>query len=209
MESYSQCYQDLFCLYCNKFKTNGKFIEIGTNDPVNAGNNTYLLENKYNWSGLLVEFLKKFEKEYQLLRPNSDYIIGDARNIDYRTFLSNKNYPKNIDYLQIDLDVNNRSTLDVLELFDKTIFDNYKFGTVTFEHDIYTGDYFKTRLISRQIFLNRGYILVYPDVKVLVNGEFLPYEDWYCHPDLIDLSIIQKLKTNQSLTCEQIKNILI
>ena len=57
-----------------------------------------------------------------------------------------------MDYLQIDLDVNNKSTLDTLMLLDQTVFDKYKFSTVTFENDIYTGDYFNTRELSREIF---------------------------------------------------------
>ena len=35
--------------------------------------------------------------------------------------------PLKIDYLQIDLEVNNRSTLTTLELLDAQVFDNYKF----------------------------------------------------------------------------------
>ncbi len=56
--------------------------------------------------------------------------------------------PKNIDYLQIDLEVCNRSTLTTLELLDNTIFNEYKFATVTFEHYIYASDRFNTRLAS-------------------------------------------------------------
>lgn len=35
-------------------KKNGYFIDIGCNDPVN-GNNTYVLERKYSWDGIVVE----------------------------------------------------------------------------------------------------------------------------------------------------------
>ena len=75
------------------------------------------------------------------------------------------------------------------------IFQEYKFATVTFEHDIYTGDNYNTRLLSREIFLNRGYVLVFPDVRSCQNA----FEDWYVHPDLVDMDYINKIKTNESL----------
>jgi len=153
--SYSQSNQDLFSITCLKNKTNGSFVEIGSNHPI-----------------------------------------------------THNNFPNNIDYLQIDLDVNNRSTLDTLEIFDKTVFDNYTFATITFEHDIYSGNYFDTQEISRKIFQKRGYELLFPNVKVFWEGKYQPFEDWYVHPKLVDTQIIDKLKTNESLNSDQIKNIL-
>jgi hypothetical protein len=107
-------------------------------------------------------------------------------------------------YLQIDLDVNNRSTLDTFLLLDNTVFDKYKFATVTFEHDIYTGDFFDTRRISRDIFAKRGYVLLFPDVKVFFENKYCEFEDWYVHPDLVNQEIIDKLKTTESLASEDI-----
>lgn len=52
--SKSQNGQDLFALLINDFKFEGYFIEIGATNGV-ALSNTYLLENKFNWTGLLVE----------------------------------------------------------------------------------------------------------------------------------------------------------
>src|SRR5438132_687242 len=132
----SQASQDIFALIMLKHKKHGVFVEIGTNDPI-YHNNTYVLEKDYGWSGLLIEYEANFASAYQQQRPNSKYIIDDARNINYREFLDNNKFPENIDYLQIDLDVNNRSTLDVLEKLESTVFNKYKFATVTFEHDFY------------------------------------------------------------------------
>ena len=67
------------------------------------------------------------------------------------------------------------------------IFNKYKFATVTIEHDIYTGNYFDTRRISRDIFIKNGYILVFQDVKVNFENKDVPFEDWYVHPDLVDI----------------------
>lgn len=53
-ESNSAFRQDLIALMFNNFKTHGTFIEVGACDGV-ATSNTLLLEQKYSWSGLLVE----------------------------------------------------------------------------------------------------------------------------------------------------------
>jgi len=206
-ETYSQACQDIFVLKLTKNKKNGFFVEIGGSQPIELSN-TYLLEKKYFWKGFIVEWYVMFAELYNKYRPNSIYEINDARKVNYKKTLDDYSFPKNIDYLQIDLDVDNKSTLDVLEIFNNTIFDEYKFATITFEHDIYSGNFFNTRKISRQIFKNRGYILVFPDVKVFHNNDFLPFEDWYIHPDLVDMDYVNKIKTTESLTCEEIKNIL-
>jgi hypothetical protein len=206
--SYSQAGQDVFVLHTTKFKRNGTFVEIGTNHPI-TDNNSYILETQYGWSGLLVEYNKSYENLYKTHRANSKYIIADARTIDYRQFLDSQQFPTNIDYLQIDLDVNNRSTLDTLEIFNNTVFDKYKFACITFEHDIYTGDYFDTRNISREIFKQRGYVAIFTDVRIRIqtnSGE--PFEDWYVHPDLVDMDFMNRIKTDVSLKWEDIVLIL-
>ena len=204
MHSYSQILQDVFAVVMTKRKTNGYYLEIGTNDPVN-NNNTYLMYKHYGWKGLMVEYDSSFESYYKELRPLSLYIINDARNVDYKKILDENNFPKSLDYLQIDLDVDNRSTLTVLEKFDSDIFPNYKFATVTFEHDIYRGDFFETKKKSREIFAKHGYHLLFADVTVYFGGQLCPFEDWYIHPSLVST----ELKTYEKFTHEQIKNTLI
>jgi len=194
MNSRSQSGQDLFVLAASNNKENGYFLEIGSNHP-SSNNNSFLLETHYKWKGLMIEYDKSFEESYKTLRSNSMYVINDARNVNYREILDNNNFPKNMDYLQIDLDVDNKSTLDTLLLLEQTVFDEYKFATITFEHDIYTGNFFDTREISRKIFEKRGYLLAFPDVTVYWNGKHQPFEDWYIHPDLVSSEFIDKIKT--------------
>ena len=200
----SQALQDLFAMSVLKNKTNGTFVEIGSNHPI-AGNNTYLMESKFNWKGLMIEYDRSFEQLYKNLRPNSIYRIGDARLVDYRGILDENQFPSNIDYLQIDLDVNNKSTLDTLLLMDNTCFDKYKFATITFEHDIYTGNFFNTRELSREIFKKRGYELVFPDVAVFFEGRHCPFEDWYVHPDLVDMDYVNGIRSSVGLKVEEIQ----
>jgi hypothetical protein len=104
--------------------------------------------------------------------------------------------------------VDNRSTLDTFLLLNNTVFDTYKFATITFEHDIYRGNYFDTQNISRKILLERGYTLVFPNVSVLWEGSFKPFEDWYVHPDLVDMNIVNKVLTTKSLNTNEITSVL-
>lgn len=206
--SNSQAGQDLFALLASKHKLNGHFLEIGANDPVKFSNNTFMLDRNYGWTGIMVDNDKSFELAYRTLRPRCQYIIGDASKLDYANLLKKHDYPKNMDYLQIDLDVNNRSTLDTLELLNSSVLNEYKFATVTFEHDIYTGDWFNTRLTARDIFEARGYVLVFPDVQVDFANNCVSFEDWFVHPDLVGVEYAEKIKTSEALHFTQIVQIL-
>lgn len=187
-----QAEQDTLVLLLTNEKKNGWYIEIGSNHPIQF-NNTYLLEKKFNWKGLMVEFEKKFLPSYKIHRPLAFPLMGDATRFNYQQLLKQHSFPLHIDYLQIDLDVENRSTLNTLELFDKTVFNTYKFGVITFEHDIYRGNFFNTRAISRQLFQKHGYKRIFSNVSVFFENKWCPFEDWYAHPQLIDPILIQKI----------------
>ena len=106
------------------------------------------------------------------------------------TEFEKNNFPLSLDYLQIDLEANNGSTIQTLKKLDNEIFDTYKFATVTFEHDIYHTNFANTRLESRNIFKKRGYFCIFEDIN---NKGINPFEDWYVHPDLVDMDYINKL----------------
>jgi len=186
-----QANQDKFVLNILKEKTNGYFLEIGSHDPIFI-NNTYLLEQKYGWKGIMVECEYKYLPLYKQHRPNSIHVINDATKVDYKNIFETNNMPVLFDYLQIDLEAGNGSTLKTLQKLDSEIFDTYKFATVTFEHDIYTTNFGNTRLESRDIFKKRGYICVFEDINNMGN----PYEDWYVHPDLVDMNYVNFLIEN-------------
>jgi hypothetical protein len=199
--SNSQACQDLFVLSVLNNKKNGYFLEIGSNEPISI-NNTYLLESQYDWKGIMVEYNSVYKPMYVEKRPNSIHVIQDATTVDYLKHLAP--FPKDMDYLQVDLEVDNRSTLTTLELLDKTVFDTYRFATVTFEHDIYRGDYFNTRERSREIFQNRGYVLMFPDVKL----SSCSFEDWYVHPELVDMKRLLPLRQTEPMESLYIINYL-
>ena len=191
-----QATQDKFVLNILKEKKNGIFLEIGSNHPIHISN-TYLLESKYDWKGIMVEFQPQFLPLYEEHRKNSFYVIDDATKLDYNFYFNQYNMPTSFDYLQIDLEVNNGSTIQTLEKLDNEVFDKYKFATVTFEHDIYNRHFDNvtfdnTRSKSRDIFKKRGYVCVFEDI----NHDNNPYEDWYVHPDLVDMNYVNNLIEN-------------
>ena len=80
-KNYSQIYQDLFVLSMTDGKMNGTYLEIGSGDPV-YGNNTYLLEQNYNWSGISIDINEKSYQSFNEKRRNQ-CICKDALKIDY------------------------------------------------------------------------------------------------------------------------------
>lgn len=203
MKSFSQAGQDIFVRKVLKNKMNGHFLEIGSNDPIKI-NNTFVLEKQNNWTGIMVEIDHKFLNSYKTHRPNSIHVIQNAVEVDYLNILSTNNFPTNLDYLQIDLEVSNKSTINVLLNLNKTVFNIYKFAVVTFEHDIYTGDYYDTRNTSRNIFENRGYVRVFSDIK----NEGSKFEDWYVHPELVDMKPLQQIITDDSFEWSDAINLI-
>lgn len=195
----SQAGQDIFTLSVLNNKINGYFVEIGSNHPITI-NNTYILENKYNWKGIMIEYDSSFLQNYKNIRPKSTHVINDATKIDYFKLFKENNTPKNIDYLQIDLEVVNGSTINTLKLLNEQVFNEYKFAVITFEHDIYRGDFHNTREESRKIFKDNGYFMVFADVQYDGNS----FEDWYVHPDLVDMKYIKKINSDEILDWKEI-----
>ena len=66
-ESKAQLHQDLFVLSELKEKRKGFFVEFGATDGVEFSN-TWLLENNYDWQGILAEPAKCFHKELKFNR---------------------------------------------------------------------------------------------------------------------------------------------
>ena len=142
----------------------------------------------------MVEYNNNFLDNYKIERQNSIHIINDATTIDYKNLFEENNVPINLDYLQIDLEVRNGSTLNTLKKLNLEVMDKHKFATITFEHDIYISNYLNTRVESRKIFQNRGYIRVLSDI----NDSGNPFEDWYIHPDLVEMELVNEfIKKNE------------
>lgn len=66
-KSKSQLRQDIFVLSQLNFKRNGFFVEFGATNGIDLSN-TYLLENFFNWSGILAEPAKCWHKDLEFNR---------------------------------------------------------------------------------------------------------------------------------------------
>lgn len=198
-----QAAQDYFVRKVTGERRGGTFVEIGSNHPVKI-NNTIRLEQELGWRGIMVEYDANYLPLYQDYRPTAHHIIADATTVDFATEFAIASMPTDIDYLQIDLEVSNESTIQTLVNLDQQVMDTYRFATITFEHDSYTGNHHDTRERSRNIFARRGYVLAFEDV----SNDDLPYEDWYVHPELVDMEYIRAIQspTSSGLGWKEIVN---
>jgi hypothetical protein len=173
--------QESFALNITKEKQNGHYVELGAFHSEN-GSNTWLLETDYNWKGLSLEIVPEFATEFNLNRVNNCE-LGDARTFDYKSYFEANNFPKQLDYLQVDIDAGydqkgnpagnpNESLLGLIALPLNT----YRFTTITFEHDGLS-DYKSApmRDAQREILTSLGYKLVQRHT----------FEDWWVDAELI------------------------
>lgn len=107
-QSKSQAGQDLFVVAMTGGKSKGTYLEIGAGHPV-TGNNTFLLEKVFGYSGVSIDKHDEYELSIQHpyrhdmplwkdVRPKSQFMVNNARNINYNKI---GNY---FDYLSFDLD---------------------------------------------------------------------------------------------------------
>ena len=169
--SYSDIMQDMFVLSMLDGKKNGTYLEIGSGDPIKA-NNTYLLETKFNWKGIGVEYIKQLVTKYSEQRKNK-ILHANALNVDYYQVLSEIcDKDMTIDYLQLDVEPS-RSTYEVLT---KIPFNDFKFKVITYEHDHYADLEGIYREKSRKYLTEKGYTLVVSDMSIDGKNSF---EDWW------------------------------
>lgn len=70
LHSKSQLRQDLFVLSELDFKSNGFFVEFGAANGIELSN-TYLLENRFQWTGILAEPARVWLRSLSINRPHS------------------------------------------------------------------------------------------------------------------------------------------
>ena len=179
--NWSQSMQDMFVLSMLDGKRNGVYVEIGADKP-KIINNSYLLETNYDWTGVSFEFEPEKVEFFNNFRKNK-CICADATQFDYKLFFQENSFPKQIDYLQLDIDPA-EGTLAALK---KLPLDDYRFSVITYETDIYNAgaDIQDEEIRYLQSY---GYQLV---VKNVAN-EGNPYEDWWVDPNVVDRAIIDK-----------------
>jgi hypothetical protein len=100
--NWSQSMQDMFVLSMLDGKKNGVYVEIGADQP-RVISNSYLLESEFDWSGVSFELDGDKVIYFNTIRRNK-CICADATAYDYKFLFQERNYPKQIDYLQLDID---------------------------------------------------------------------------------------------------------
>lgn len=189
LRNYSQVFQDIFILSIFNGKKNGTYLEIGSADP-SYGNNTYLLEKNYGWTGLGIEYNEKFINNYKAVRKN-EILLADALTVNYTEILQQVTDTNTVDYLQLDCEPA-ETTYNILL---KIPFDKYKFGVITYEHDYYADITQSCREKSRKYLTDKGYLLVVNDI-CSDKEKRCSFEDWWVHPDLVDKTILNLMIDN-------------
>jgi hypothetical protein len=115
--------------------------------------------------------------------------LANALRTDYKELFLSYNFPNVIDYLQLDIEpaVNTFNCLLTIP------FDSYKFKVITYEHDLYANPAnieYKDK--SFELLSKYGYRRIASNVCNQGN----PFEDWYVHPEFVDLSEAPQLADN-------------
>lgn len=97
--SYSQIFQDLFVLCISNIKKGGFFIEIGVGNGKDLSN-TYLLEKKYGWRGILCEPDKRNFKNIEETRKSRlvKSLIAENCNNKVKFYLNEDPYSSSSNY---------------------------------------------------------------------------------------------------------------
>ena len=183
--NHSQSYQDLFVLAATRGVRNGQYLEIGSAEPF-KGNNTALLETKFNWRGLSIDINPSTVQEFRAQRQNP-VLCADATTVDYAQVLKDAGFTRefDFDYLQVDCEPPETS----FQILQRIPFDQYTFRVITFEHDYYCDQSVRDR--SRDYLRSQGYELLVSDVAY---NRLHSYEDWWVHPGLVDSKIRDQLR---------------
>jgi hypothetical protein len=179
--------QEAFVLELLDYKRAGFYVELGAFHS-SEGSNTKILEQDYGWQGVSFELVDERRSEFIENRFNP--CMGDALNFDYLGYFRDNFFPKQIDYLQVDIDTgydratrpngNHYTTLLGLITVPLT---QYRFSIITFEHD--ANMYFRNtgqRDAQREILDCLGYTLV---VRTI-------HEDWWVDPTVISPDVYKK-----------------
>jgi hypothetical protein len=183
-------HREKFVLSINKNKQNGFYVELGGSHS-SENSNTYNLETHYDWKGMAIEILPDLQAEYSLNRKNP-CVLGDGMKFDYLTYFKENTFPKQIDFLSVNIDpgyddntgrMAGNPAQSLLGLIALPL-NLYRFTTIAFEHD--SLQHYKNESIrdaQREILNALGYSLV-------VRGWT---EDLWVDPAIVPYSQYQSL----------------
>jgi hypothetical protein len=178
-------HKEKFILDITSNKKNGFYVELGGSHS-SENSNTNKLEKYYDWDGFAIEIVPELQKEYSLNRRNP-CVLGDAMKFDYIKHFNENNFPKQIDFLSVNIDPGyddrtgrmlGNPAQSLLGLIALPL-SSYRFTIIMFEHD--SLQHYKNESIrdaQREILDALGYSLV---VRT-------PTEDWWVDPKVIRYS---------------------
>jgi hypothetical protein len=146
-----------FALRFNNDKKDGYYVEIGSSHW-KQNNNTYMLEKYFNWKGVGIDIIEDAAKDYNKNRSN-ECVYADATSFNWDKYFEDNLFPKQIDFLQIDID-KTPDFANLLALINLPL-SRYRFNTISIEH-CYNHDIriSKVRDMQREILFAYGYELV-------------------------------------------------
>lgn len=181
-ESQSQAGQDRWVWEMTEHQDSGFYVDLGCNDA-KFHSNTWALEQQ-GWKGLLVDIVEGCESR------KGTFILSDAASPNERLRLYYKHLPAVVDYLSLDTDD------ALMGTFNSIPWDRTTFRLITIEHDSYRKgpeDRDKLRAMLKAL----GYHLVCADVVVeWPKNCYVPYEDWYAHPELVNPELIKRFQSD-------------
>ena len=196
-ETFSVCFQDLFVVEIMNQIQEGFFVDIGSAHCFD-NNNSFLLEKKYNWKGLCVEYEPKYNDSYSI--RNCKYINDDALKLNYEQIYKENQFPNAIDYLSLDIDDLTTSLLSIIP------FDSYEYKIIMIEHDFYlNGNKYLEQ--QRDFLTKKGYHLLFGDIFVELHNfeKEKSFEDWWINPKFFDSELIKKLTRKSIYPSEALK----
>lgn len=178
-------HKEEFILNITKNKKNGFYVELGGSHS-SENSNTNKLEKYHDWAGFAIEIVPELQEEYSSNRKNP-CVLGDATKFDYLKHFNENNFPKQIDFLSVNIDPgyddntgrmlgNPAQSLLGLIALPLSL---YRFTIIMFEHD--SLQHYKNHAIrdaQREILNALGYSLVV----------ITPTEDWWVDPSIIKYS---------------------
>lgn len=178
--TYAQAHQDLFVRFMLGFKRNGRYVEIGAAEPKQSSN-TYILEAELGWTGVSLEISQPLVDEFVKQRTNP-CLCADATTLDYAKMLAAHGFPRQIDYLSVDID----PASVTYQALTRVPHADYRFSVITYEHDMYESGT-EYMLKSRAYLENLGYVRVVSNVRCRGRD----FEDWYVDPAVVPSSVYQ------------------
>lgn len=165
----SQSGQDVFVQIVFAGMNSGRYLEIGSAWPDRISN-TYVLERKFNWTGVSLDLDPLMVHKFREMRENL-VIQSDATKIDYKILCKELSVEPIFDYLSVDIDPAYQSYFAL----KKIIGDGVMFACLTFEHDKYRSGYL-VQFASGVLLRSKGYSRVAKDICA---KDFGKYEDWW------------------------------